>query len=120
MHNKNRSAKLYIEDVLKYIEKIELFTNNFTYEDFLQDDKTCYAVIRCIEVIGEASKNIPENIKSQYSFIPWNDIIGMRNKIVHGYFDTDYEVVWATIKIDIPKLKPLIEQILKDYKTYNN
>jgi uncharacterized protein with HEPN domain len=64
MHNKNRSAKLYIEDILKYIEKIELYTNNFTYEDILQDDKTCNAVIRCIEVIGEASKKIPDNIKT--------------------------------------------------------
>ena len=100
--------------MIKYIEKIELFTNNLSYGEFSTDDKTCEAVVRCIEVIGEASRNIPEDIKTKYPIIAWSEMIGIRNKIAHGYFDINYEIVWATIKIDIPKLKFQIELILKD------
>ncbi|MGB9749839.1 MAG: DUF86 domain-containing protein [Caldisericia bacterium] len=74
------------------------------------------AIIRCIEVIGEATKNIPEDIKNKFNMVPWRDIAGMRDKIIHGYFSIDFEEVWLTVKEDIPKIKPLIKKVLDDLK----
>jgi uncharacterized protein with HEPN domain len=101
-----RDFKLYLDDIIKYIDKAEQYTRNFTYEDFLKDGKTSDAVIRCIEVLGEASNKIPEDIKNKYP-IPWRDISNMRNRIIHGYFDVDIEEVWLAVKKDVnyPRLK---------------
>ncbi|NKQ38238.1 MAG: DUF86 domain-containing protein [Methanosarcinales archaeon] len=64
--------------------------------------------------MGEATKNIPDDIRSKYPSIPWRDIAGMRDKIIHGYFIVDFEEVWLAVKEDIPKLKPLIRKVLED------
>ena len=114
-----RNFKLYIDDIIKYIDRAEQYTINLTYEDFLKDSKTSDAVIRCIEVLGEASNKIPESIKNKYS-IPWQDITNMRNRIIHGYFDVDLEEVWLAVKKDMKELKPLIKKIIKDYSPENN
>ena len=113
-----RDFKLYLDDIIKYIDKAEQYTINFTYEDFLKDGKTSDAVIRCIEVLGEASNKIPEDIKNKYP-IPWRDISNMRNRIIHGYFDVDLEEVWLAVKKDMKELKPLIIGIIKDYSLEN-
>lgn len=115
-----RNIKLYIKDMIEYIERAEKYLNNLSYEEFINDLKTCDAIIRCIEVIGEAAKKVPENLKNKYPFIPWRDIAGMRDKIVHGYFSIDYEVVWLTIKEDIPKLKPLLKNLLEELEKSNH
>ncbi len=106
----------YIEDVLNAINKILNFVKDMSYEDFSQDDKTIFAVIRGIEIIGEAVKNIPEDIKIKYPEIPWKGIAGMRDKLIHAYFGVDVKVVWDTIKKRIPEIKPLFEKILKELK----
>ena len=111
----NRDFRLYLDDIIKYIEKAEKYTNNLTYEDFLKDDKTSDAVIRCIEVLGEASNKIPDEIKNKYP-IPWRDITNMRNRIIHGYFDVDREEVWIAVQKDMKELKPLIQKIIADYR----
>ena len=71
-------------------------------------------VIRCIEGIGEATKNVPDRIRSKYPSIPWSDMAGMRDKIIHCYFVVNFENVWLVVKEEIPKLKPLIKQVLTD------
>ncbi|MHB1680586.1 MAG: HepT-like ribonuclease domain-containing protein [bacterium] len=114
-----RDFRLYLDDIIKYIEKAEKYTNNLTYEDFLEDDKTSNAVIRCIEVLGEASNKIPDEIKSKYP-IPWRDITNMRNRIIHGYFDVDIEEVWIAAKEDMKELKPLVQKIITDYQLNNS
>jgi uncharacterized protein with HEPN domain len=109
-----RDFKLYLNDILQYIDRAEKYTKNLSYEDFLKDDKTSNAVIRCIEVLGEASNKIPNEIKNKYP-VPWQDIINMRNRIIHGYFDVDIEEVWIAVQEDMKALKPLIQKIIADY-----
>jgi uncharacterized protein with HEPN domain len=81
-----RDYTLYIKDMLECIEKIEEFVGNMSYEEFVEDDKTSSAVVRKLEIIGEASKNIPGEIRREYKEIPWSDVAKMRDKIIHFYF----------------------------------
>lgn len=94
-----RNYQLYIQDIIDASEKIIEYTNGLTIEKFKKDDKTSSAVIRKFEIIGEAAKNISEKIKQEYPEIPWNDMVGMRNILIHGYFGVDYKIIWDTIKI---------------------
>ena len=108
-----RSDLDYIKDILDSIENIEEFVKGMDYDDFLRDAKTQYAVVRALEIIGEAVKNISDDLKSKFPQIPWKAIAGMRDKLIHAYFGVDWEVVWLTIKKDIPKIKPFFEDILR-------
>jgi uncharacterized protein with HEPN domain len=85
----------------------------------LRDRKTVYAVIRALEIIGEAAKNVPIEIKNNYSQIPWKDMAGMRDKVIHEYFGIDLKRVWTTVNTDIPKLKPRFEKILRENSKAN-
>jgi uncharacterized protein with HEPN domain len=109
-----RNITLYIKDLLENIKHAETFTENVTYEEFIKDKKTSYAVVRCIEIIGEAAKNIPDDVRESYPDIPWKKMAGMRDKISHFYFGIDMKKVWLAVKRDIPKIKPQIKKILKD------
>ena len=111
-----RGYKLFVRDILDAIDKIEQFVGDISYQEFIQDDKTSTAVVKKIEIIGEAIKNIPPDIRAKYSNIPWRDIVGMRNKISHGYFGIDYEIVWAVIKQKLPVLKAQVTQMLKEFE----
>jgi len=103
-----------LSDILDSMNKIESFTKDMNFDDFENDDKTFYAVIRALEIIGEAVKKLPKTIKNKHDKIPWLQIAGMRDKLIHDYFGVDPEVVWETIKTDIPQVKPLIEKIHKE------
>jgi uncharacterized protein with HEPN domain len=85
-------------------------------EQFREDDKTMSAVIRKFEIIGEATKHIPEEILKQYPNVPWKEMAGMRDKLIHFYFGVDYQLIWITIKERFPKLKPEILKIQKRMK----
>jgi uncharacterized protein with HEPN domain len=76
----------YIEDIISTMDKAIDFVKNMSYEEFTRDDKTVYAVVRAIEIIGEAARKIPGNVRKNYPEIPWNDMAGMRNKVIHEYF----------------------------------
>ncbi len=108
----SRSAVVYVKDIFEFMERAEEYIDGYTMEEFILDKKTSDAVIRCIEVIGEASKNIPDNIKKEFPSIPWRDMAGMRDKVIHGYFIVDFENVWLVVKEDIPKIKQKIKQVL--------
>ena len=112
-----RNYILYIKDIFEYMERAEKHLEKLKREEFFNDDKTCDAVIRCIEVIGEATKNIPIAIRNRYPSIPWRDMAGMRDKIIHGYFVVDFENVWLVVKEEIPKLKPKIQNVLEDLES---
>lgn len=100
----------YVQDIFNSINDIELFTRDMDFSVFVQDRKTVSAAIRNLEVIGEAARNIPDEIKEKYPDIPWKNIVGMRDKLTHEYFGVDIDVVWKTVQNDLPALK---EQILK-------
>lgn len=103
MSKKKRIYIDFIRDISENIQKIENFTKDYDYDSFAKDEKTVYAVIRCFEIIGEASKNISEKVKDKYPFIPWKKIAGMRDILIHHYFGFDYKTLWETIKIRIPE-----------------
>jgi uncharacterized protein with HEPN domain len=109
-----RDYKLFVKDILDAIDKIEEFIGNMEYGEFIQDDKTSTAVVKKIEIIGEAIKNISRDVRVKYNAIPWKDIVGMRNKITHNYFKIDYEIVWNVVKEKLPALKIQVEQVLKE------
>jgi len=106
----------YIEDVIEAMNDAMSFVEGMEYDDFLKDRKTVYAVIRAIEIIGEAVKKIPELVKNRYPQIPWREMAGMRDKLIHEYFGVNLRAVWDTVKQDIPSLKPSFDKILKDFK----
>lgn len=106
-----RDVKLYIKDIIDSLEKIERYVENLTFDQFSTDIKTIDAVIRNLTVIGEAVKNIPHDIKIKCRDIPWEEIIGMRNKIIHEYFGVDESILWKTLKEDLPIFKDQIFKI---------
>lgn len=107
-----REIKDYLNDIVDAMDKAITFTAEMNYEEFVKDTKTVYAVIRALEIIGEAVKKIPVNIRKKYPQIPWQKMAGMRDKLIHEYFGVIYERVWETVKRDIPQVKSLIEEIL--------
>ena len=109
-----RNSKLYIKDILEAIFAIERFVENVEFEDFKNNDEKSSAVIRKFEIIGEASKNVPDTIKQNYSDIPWREIAGFRDKLIHFYFGVKFELLWDTIIKRIPKLKLSFQQIFDD------
>lgn len=109
-----REFRDYIQDVIDATSKGIKFVEGVEYEEFIHDDKTVFAVIRAIEVIGEAVRNIPDDVKDKYPEIPWRDMAGMRNKLIHAYFGVDMKKVWKAIKEEIPPLKPVFKKMLKD------
>ena len=106
----------YLEDIIEAMENAMDFIRGMSYEEFVKDTKTVYAVIRAIEIIGEAVKNIPEDVRSKYPEIPWRAMAGMRDKVIHAYFGVKLERVWEVVKRDIPNLKPKFERILEELK----
>jgi len=109
-----RDYRLYLKDILAALESVETFVGSMAFEEFRADDKTASAVVRKFEIIGEATKNIPEDIRRRYSKIPWKEMAGMRDRLIHFYFGVDYQLVWATIKERLPSVKQQIQKILKE------
>lgn len=109
-----RNYRLFVKDIWDSINKIEQFVEGLSFEDFIKDDKTVSAVIRKIEIVGEAAKNIPKSMKQKYPQLNWKGMAGMRNKLIHEYFGVDHEILWKVIKEDIPGIRPSIKQILEN------
>lgn len=112
--SEKRLLQDYLNDILESITDIEDFTKGMTFEGFSKDRKTIKAVVRSLEVIGEAGNKIPENIQESYSEIPWPEIVGMRNRLIHEYFGVDIDIVWQTISEDLGHLKAVVKKMLSD------
>jgi uncharacterized protein with HEPN domain len=108
-----RGDKEFLLDIIEAIKRIELYTKELSYQDFLQKIETQDAVIRNFEIIGEAVKNISKNLKTKYNNLQWKEIAGMRDKVIHFYFGVNWDIVWEAAKNSLPQLKEKIEGILK-------
>lgn len=115
-NSKKRDYKDFLIDITYSIELIEKFVAGFDFEKFNQDEKTKDAIIMRIGILGEAVNNLPKKFKTDHKEIPWQDIADMRNKLIHEYFGVNTEVVWKTVKEDVPVLK---EEMLKLMRQLN-
>ena len=109
---KDHEPTNFLKDILDSIELIENYVLDLDYEDFSNDQKTVDAVIRNLEVIGEAAKNISEEFRNKHPNLPWREMAGMRDKLIHGYFDVMYSIIWVTVKNDLPFIRSEIMKIL--------
>ena len=104
-----RASKLYLQDILTSISRIEEYVHGMTPETFTKNEKTIDAVVRNLEIIGQAARNIPSEIVTKYPEIPWKEMVSMRNKVLHEYFGVDAEILWKTVREDMRQLKKQIE-----------
>ena len=108
-----RDYRDYLQDIIDSINDIGNFIEGMAFDDFKEDRKTVNAVIRSIEVIGEATKKIPGPVRDKYPSIPWKNMAGMRDKMIHEYFGVDLEILWKTATEDVPPIKSSIKDIRK-------
>ena len=99
-----RKQLLYIHDIIKAIESILAFTDDMTFDQFTGDDKTLSAVVRKFEIIGEAVKNLSIDLIEDNPHVPWSDMARMRDKLIHGYFGIDAEIIWKVAREDMPNV----------------
>lgn len=109
-----RTNKHYFEDILQYANLALSFIKNISYEEFMIDTKTVFATVRALEVVGESSIRISDEIKEKYPQLPWIEMRGLRNRVIHNYDDIDYTIIWNVLKNEIPKLIIQIEKIINE------
>lgn len=112
-----REPLIYIQDMLESIEYIEEDTQELSEKEFSQTRIVQQAVVRNIEIIGEAVQQLPKEFIARYPSIPWRKIAATRNKIIHEYFGLKLDVIWKTIQNDLPELRKQLKEVLKDYTT---
>lgn len=112
-----RSYSDYLADIIDAMQKIDRFIEDFNEVQFQQDEKTIFAVVRALEIIGEATKCLPDTLRSAYPQIPWKAMAGMRDKLIHQYTGVDLHVIWKTATEDIPTLLPQIQHIHSTVKS---
>ncbi|MFW6123081.1 MAG: DUF86 domain-containing protein [Thermodesulfobacteriota bacterium] len=108
-----KDFKVYLDDIIESAAKIRSYIDSMSYEEFLNDDRTIDAVLRNLEIIGEATKRIPEKIRQQRSDIEWHKVIGLRNILIHQYSGVDLEIVWQIITQKLPVFEQQIKNILE-------
>jgi len=106
-----RDPDLLIEDMLASIRKIERYTSGMDQELFQQDEKTVDAVVRNLEILGEATRQLPDDFTARHEDVPWRQIAGLRNRIVHDYFGLDLELIWEVIRRDLPQFQARLEKL---------
>lgn len=100
----SRDARLYLEDIVESGSRILEYTDHMDFEDFLANKMAYDAIMRNLEVIGEATKNLPASIRQRYPNVKWREIAGLRNLVAHEYFGLEDETIWSIVKIDVPEL----------------
>ena len=111
----SRTFKVYLEDILEASRRIQTFTKNYTMRRFSEDDKTFDAVVRNLEIVGEAAKKIPMGFQVKHPEVEWKKMAGLRDILIHEYFGVDVEIVWDIVCHKIPSLEKRIHKILMDF-----
>jgi uncharacterized protein with HEPN domain len=106
----------WIKEILDAMEKAVVLLDGVTFDRFEADFRINFAVVRALEIIGEATKRLPEQVRQRYPDMPWRGMAGMRDRIIHGYDTVDHQIVWDVVKRDIPQIEPRMRQILSDYE----
>lgn len=106
----------YLTDIIEYALKAQRFIEGSDLEEFKRNEEKALAVIRALEVIGEAARNIPKPIRKKYPKVPWNEMTGMRDKLIHDYFGINLVVVWRTVEEDLPSLTAAVKEMMQDFK----
>ncbi len=109
-----RSHIDYLDDIRKAVGKAIGFVSGMSQESFTSDDKTSYAVIRALELVGEATKRIPQEVRKKHPEVPWRSMAGIRDKLIHDYVTVNLELVWKTVIEDLPDLLPKIDRIIEE------
>jgi uncharacterized protein with HEPN domain len=107
-----RDYVTYLGDIRDAAQKAQQFVAGMTFDQFETDEKTAFAVVRCLEIIGEAARKIPKAMQANYPEIPWREMMGMRDVLIHDYMGVNYGVVWKTVQQDLPPLLPQITRII--------
>jgi uncharacterized protein with HEPN domain len=106
-----RRYLLFIKDMLDAVDRIHAFVKGMGFDDFAADDKTVSAVLRKLEVIGEAAKNVPTAVRERHGAVPWSRLAKMRDRLIHGYFAVDNEIVWKVVTEELPELREELERV---------
>lgn len=109
-----RDYKVYLEDILEAVRKIRSYTDGLSYEGFREDSKSSDAVIRNLEVIGEAIKHIPDDIRMKRPDVAWKKIAGLRDILIHVYFGIDFEVIWDVVTNKLDALEGSVSELLAE------
>ena len=109
-----RPVSLRIQDALDVLDKAAGFVGETEPHEFAADEKAVYAVERCFTVLGEALRHVPDAVREAHPDVPWAEITGMRNRITHDYLYTDREMMWQTVRVDFPEIRPLLQRVLNE------
>ncbi len=112
--NPSRDHRDHLDDISLAARKALEFVKGMDYEHFLRDEKTAYAVVRALEILGEATKRIPTDVRGRFPEIPWRSMAGIRDKLLHDYVSVNLEVVWKTVTEDLPPLLPKIQRVMDE------
>jgi uncharacterized protein with HEPN domain len=104
----------YLLDILDNVEKAQRFVEGVTQKDFESNDEKVYAVVHALQTIGEAARHVPKSLRQRYAAIDWEDVVGMRDIVIHEYFGVDLDIIWRTIQKDLVPLETLVKKMLSD------
>ncbi len=110
----DRGTVMFLRDIIEAMDDIESFVEGMTFDGFKEDKRTFHACVRNLEIMGEAVKNLPEGLKNEHDDVPWREVAGMRDKVVHAYFGVSHEIIWKTIHTRFKEFRVSIECILSE------